>query len=196
MRLNLKTGCAVTRVGRLLYTARETVMGNTSNRASDRAGDSRWSADNGDTTIKITANLNTLLADGFTLYVKTNNFHWHMSGPHFRDYHVLLDDQAKQLLATTNAIAERVRKVGGSTLRSVQHIMRLARLAGNEADMVAPSLMLAELLSDNLRLAGFMREAHIICDGVDDVASMSMIENWLDEAETRVWFLFECGRSA
>ena len=88
-----------------------------------------------------------------------------MSGPHFRDYHVLLDDQAKQLLATTNAIAERVRKVGGSTLRSVQHIMRLARLAGNEADMVAPSLMLAELLSDNLRLAGFMREAHIICDG-------------------------------
>ena len=107
-----------------------------------------------------------------------------------------MDDQAKQLLATTNAIAERVRKVGCSTLRSVQHIMRLARLTGNEADMVAPSLMLAELLSDNERLAGFMRETHIICGGVDDVASMSMIENWLDEAEKRVWFLFECRRSA
>jgi starvation-inducible DNA-binding protein len=171
-------------------------MGNASNSASDHAGDSRWSADNGDTTIKITPILNTLSADVFTLYLKTKNFHWHMSGPHFRDYHVLLDDQAEQLLATANAIAERVRKIGGSALRSVQHIVRLARLTGNEADMVAPSLMLAELLSDNERLAGFMREAHIICGGVDDVASMSMIENCLDEAETRVWFLFECGRSA
>jgi starvation-inducible DNA-binding protein len=119
-----------------------------------------------------------------------------MSGPHFRDYHVLLDDQAEQLLATANAIAERVRKIGGSTLRSVQHIMCLARLTGSEADMVAPSLMLAELLSDNERLTDFMREAHVICSGVDDVASMSMIENWIDEAETRVWFLFGCGRSA
>jgi starvation-inducible DNA-binding protein len=172
------------------------MMANTSNGASDHAGDSRWSPDNGDTTIKITANLNTLLADVFTLYLKTKNFHWHMSGPHFRDYHVFLDDQAEQLLATTNAIAGRVRKIGGNTLRSVPDIMRLARLTGNEADMVAPSLMLAELLSDNERLAGFMREAHVICGGVDDVASMSMIENWLDEAETRVWFLFECGRKA
>jgi starvation-inducible DNA-binding protein len=172
------------------------MMANASNGASDHAGDSRWSADNGDTTIKITANLNTLLADVFTLYLKTKNFHWHMSGPHFRDYHVLLDDQAEQLLATANAIAQRVRKIGGSTLRSVQHIICLARLTGNEADLVAPSLMLAELLSDNERLAGFMREAHVICGGVDDVASMSMIENWIDEAETRVWFLFECGRRA
>jgi starvation-inducible DNA-binding protein len=171
-------------------------MGNASNGASDYGGDSRWSADNGDTTIKIVPNLNTLLADVFTLYVKTKNFHWHMSGAHFRDYHVLLDDQAEQLLATANAIAERVRKIGGRTLRSVQHIMCLARLIGNDADMVAPSLMLAELLSDNERLADFMREAHVICGGVDDVASMSMIENWIDEAETRIWFLFECSRSA
>jgi starvation-inducible DNA-binding protein len=171
-------------------------MGDARNSASENAGDSRWSADNGDTTIKITPILNTLSADVFTLYLKTKNFHWHMSRPHFRDYHVLLDDQAEQLLATANAIAERVRKIGGSTLRSMQHILRLARLTGNEADMVAPSLMLAELLSDNERLAGFMREAHIICGGVDDVASMSMIENCLDETETRLWFLFECGRSA
>jgi starvation-inducible DNA-binding protein len=119
-----------------LYTAKEKIMGNASNSASDHARDSRWSADNGDTTIKITPNLNTLSADVFTLYLKTKNFHWHMSGPHLRDYHVVLDDQAEQLLATANAIAERVRKIGGSTLRSAQHIMCLARLAGNEADTV------------------------------------------------------------
>ena len=119
-----------------------------------------------------------------------------MSGPHFRDYHVLLGEQAAQLFATTDAIAERVRKVGGSTLRSVQHIVRLARLSGNEADFVAPSLMLAELRSDNEQLAGFMRDAHFVCGGVDDLASMSLLENWIDEAERRVWFLFECGRKA
>ena len=162
----------------------------------DINGTSLWSADNGYGTVKIVATLNTLLADVFTLYLKTKNFHWHMSGPHFRDYHVLLGEQAAQLFATTDAIAERVRKVGGSTLRSVQHIVRLARLSGNETDFVAPSLMLAELRSDNEQLAGFMRDAHFVCGGVDDLASMSLLENWIDEAERRVWFLFECGRKA
>jgi len=151
-------------------------------------------ADNGEGAAKITATLNTLLADMFTLYFKTKNFHWHMTGPHFRDYHLLLDEQAEQILATTDAIAERVRKVGGSTLRSVQHVVRLARLAGNDADFVAPALMLAELRSDNERLVGLMRDAHFVCGGFDDVASMGLLENWIDQAERRVWFLFECGR--
>jgi starvation-inducible DNA-binding protein len=160
----------------------------------DRNGRSFWSADNGESTARIAATLNALLADVFTLYFKTKNFHWHMSGPHFRDYHLLLDEQANQIFATTDAIAKRVRKIGGRTLRSVQHVVHLARLAGNEADFVAPSLMLAELRSDNERLAGFMRDAHFVCGGFDDVASMSLLENWIDEAERRVWFLFECSR--
>jgi starvation-inducible DNA-binding protein len=161
---------------------------------NDSNGRAFWNADNGDGASKIASTLNTLLADVFTLYFKTKNFHWHMSGPHFRDYHLLLDEQAEQIFATTDAIAERVRKVGGRTLRSVQHVARLARLRGNDADFVAPSLMLAELRSDNEQLAGFMRDAHFVCGGFDDVASMSLLENWIDEAERRVWFLFECGR--
>jgi len=150
--------------------------------------------DNGDATAKVSASLNVVLADVFTLYFKTRNFHWHMSGPHFREYHLLLDEQAEQLSVTGDAIAERVRKVGGSTLKSVPHVVRLARLSSNEADFVAPPQMLAELRNDNELLAGFMREAHFVCGGVDDLASMGMLEKWIEEAEGRVWFLFECCR--
>ncbi|QEN90175.1 DNA starvation/stationary phase protection protein [Labrys sp. KNU-23] len=138
--------------------------------------------------------LTTLLADVFTLYLKTKNFHWHVSGPHFRDYHLLLDEQADQIFAMTDAIAERVRKIGGTTLRSAGHIGRLQRLSDNDADFVTPGDMLAELLDDNKRLIGFLRETHDLCDEHRDVATASLIENWIDETERRAWFLFETGR--
>src|ERR1700752_4652690 len=132
--------------------------------------------------------LNILLADMFALYLKTKNFHWHMSGPHFRDYHLLLDEQADQILAATDVIAERVRKIGGTTLRSVGHIGRLQRVLDNDADFVTPHAMLAELRDDNKQLTASLREAHAICDKHEDVASASLIENWIDEAERRTWF--------
>jgi starvation-inducible DNA-binding protein len=138
--------------------------------------------------------LTTLLADMFALYVKTKNFHWHMSGPHFRDYHLLLDDQAGQILATTDAMAERVRKIGGTTLRSIGQIGRLQRVLDNDADYVTPLDMLAELRTDNMELAAHMRETHGLCDEHGDVASASLLETWIDEAEERVWFLFEASR--
>jgi starvation-inducible DNA-binding protein len=138
--------------------------------------------------------LNTLLADVFALYVKTKNFHWHVSGPHFRDYHLLLDEQADQIFAVTDAIAERVRKIGGTTIRSIGQIARLQRLADNDADYVTPPDMLAELRDDNLRLTAAMRETHSLCDEHGDVATASLIEVWIDEAERRTWFLFEAGR--
>ena len=138
--------------------------------------------------------LTTLLADMFALYIKTKNFHWHVSGPHFRDYHRLLDEQATQIYATTDAIAERVRKVGGTTLRSIGHIARLQRVEDNDADYVDPLDMLAELREDNIELAGRMRETHDLCDEHNDVASASLLENWIDEAEERTWFLFEASR--
>ena len=138
--------------------------------------------------------LTTLLADMFALYVKTKNFHWHISGPHFRDYHLLLDDQAGQILATTDAIAERVRKIGGTTLRSVGQISRLQRVLDNDADYVTPLDMLAELRTDNMELAAHMRETHGLCDEHGDVASASLLETWIDEAEQRIWFLFEASR--
>ncbi|GLS22870.1 DNA starvation/stationary phase protection protein [Labrys miyagiensis] len=138
--------------------------------------------------------LTTLLADVFTLYLKTKNFHWHMSGPHFRDYHLLLDEQAEQIFAMTDDIAERVRKIGGTTLRSIGHIARLQRLSDNDADFVTPDDMLAELHDDNKRLTGFLRETHELADEHHDVATASLIENWIDEAERRSWFLFETGR--
>jgi starvation-inducible DNA-binding protein len=138
--------------------------------------------------------LTTLLADMFALYVKTKNFHWHVSGPHFRDYHLLLDDQAAQILATTDAIAERVRKIGGTTLRSIAQIGRLQRVLDNDADYVTPLDMLAELRTDNMELAAHMRETHGLCDEHGDVASASLLETWIDEAEERVWFLFEASR--
>jgi starvation-inducible DNA-binding protein len=145
-------------------------------------------------TKDLSAALNLLLADVFALYMKTKNFHWHVSGPHFRDYHLLLDEQADQLYATTDPIAERVRKVGGATLRSIGQISRLQRVADNDADYVTPSDMLAELREDNQRLAARMREAHVVCEEHRDVATASLLEVWIDEAERRVWFLYETSR--
>lgn len=143
----------------------------------------------------IGAELNTLLADVFALYLKTKNFHWHMSGPHFRDYHLLLDEQAGEIDAITDPIAERVRKLGGTTLRSIGDIARHQRLADNDADFVTPADMLAELREDNARLAEYMRKTHDLCGEYNDVATASLLENWIDEAEKRVWFLFETGRT-
>jgi starvation-inducible DNA-binding protein len=130
----------------------------------------------------------------FALYLKTKNFHWHLSGPHFRDYHLLLDEQGEQIFATTDAIAERVRKIGGTTLRSIGHISRLQRVLDNDADYVTPLDMLAELRDDNKQLAASLRETHGLCDEEGDVASASLLETWIDEAETRTWFLFEASR--
>jgi starvation-inducible DNA-binding protein len=142
----------------------------------------------------ISGALNILLADMFALYLKTKNFHWHMSGPHFRDYHLLLDEQADQIFATTDAIAERVRKLGGTTLRSIGHVGRLQRVLDNDADFVTPLDMLAELRDDNKQLTASLRETHGLCDEEEDVASASLLEVWIDEAERRTWFLFEAGR--
>ena len=142
----------------------------------------------------ISGALNILLADMFALYLKTKNFHWHVSGPHFRDYHLLLDEQAEQIFATTDAIAERVRKIGGTTLRSIGHISRLQRVLDNDADFVTPLDMLAELRDDNKQLAASLRETHGLCDEEGDVASASLLEIWIDEAERRTWFLFEATR--
>src|ERR1700756_1256295 len=144
----------------------------------------------------ISGALNLLLADMFALYLKTKNFHWHMSGPRFRDYHLLLDEQGDQIFETTDAIAERVRKIGGTTLRSIGHISRLQRILDNDADFVTPMDMLAELRDDNKQLVASLRETHAICDKHEDVATASLIENWIDEAERRVWFLFEATRVA
>src|SRR5712672_1696419 len=145
-------------------------------------------------TKDIAAAMNGILADAFALYIKTKNFHWHMSGPHFRDYHLLLDEQGDQIFAATDAIAERVRKIGGTTLRSIGQISRLQRLLDNDADYVTPHDMLAELREDNKQLTAFMRETHDLCDEGNDVASASLLENWIDEAEQRTWFLFEASR--
>jgi starvation-inducible DNA-binding protein len=142
----------------------------------------------------LTGALNILLADMFALYLKTKNFHWHMSGPHFRDYHLLLDEHGEQIFATTDAIAERVRKIGGSTLRSIGHIGRLQRVADNDAEFVTPMDMLAELRDDNKQLVANMRETHGLCDEHEDVATASLLEVWIDEAERRTWFLFEATR--
>jgi starvation-inducible DNA-binding protein len=142
----------------------------------------------------ISAVLTVTLADLFALYVKTKNFHWHMSGPHFRDYHLLLDEQSEQIIATTDVIAERVRKIGGTTLRSIGHIARLQRAADNDSEFVAAAEMLAELCEDNRQLTVNLRSAHSLCDEHGDVASASLIENWIDEAEHRTWFLNEATR--
>jgi starvation-inducible DNA-binding protein len=144
----------------------------------------------------ISGAMNAILSDVFAIYLKTKNFHWHMSGPHFRDYHLLLDDQADQLFAMTDPIAERIRKVGGQTLRSIGHIARTQRVLDNDADYVEPSDMLAELREDNKVLATSLREAHDLCNNHRDIASASLIEVWIDETERRTWFLFEATRSA
>ena len=149
----------------------------------------------GDNATKdIAGAMNALLADTFALYFKTKNFHWHVSGPHFRDYHLMFDEQSAQILAATHDMAERVRKLGGTTIRSVGHISRLQRVLDNDADFVTPSTMLAELREDNKAMVARLREVHDLCDEHDDVATESLIENWIDEAERRMWFLFEAGR--
>jgi len=140
--------------------------------------------------------LNAVLADVFALFLKTKNFHWHVSGPHFRDYHLLLDEQAAQIFAITDELAERVRKLGGTTIRSIGHISKLQRIGDNDADFVTPEDMLAELREDNAKLIAAMREAHDLCDEVSDVASASLLENYIDEAERRHWFLFEATRKS
>src|SRR6195952_4186056 len=138
--------------------------------------------------------MNAILADVFALYLKTKNFHWHMSGPHFRDYHLMLDDQGEQIFAMTDAIAERARKLGGTTVRSIGQISRFQRIVDNDAEAVEPFDMIAELRDDNAMLTQAMREVHALCDGAGDVATASLLENWIDETEKRTWFLFECGR--
>src|SRR5436853_3397426 len=138
--------------------------------------------------------MNAILADVFALYLKTKNFHWHMSGPHFRDYHLLLDEHAEQLLAMTDPIAERVRKLGGLTMRSIGHIASTQRVLDNDAEYVEPLDMLAELADDNQTLAARLRQAHNVCDKHRDVATASLIEVWIDETERRTWFLFETTR--
>jgi starvation-inducible DNA-binding protein len=142
----------------------------------------------------ITGALNALLADTFSLYLKTKNFHWHISGPHFRDYHLLLDEQGEQIFATTDDIAERVRKIGGTTIRSIGHIARLQRLNDNDAEYVEAADMLSELREDNKALVLSMRAVHDLCDEAGDVATASLLENWIDEAQRRIWFLFEATR--
>ena len=147
-------------------------------------------------TAKITDGLNVLLADVFSLYMKTKNFHWHMSGPHFRDYHLLLDEQADQLYEMTDPLAERVRKLGGTTVRSIGHIARLQRVHDNDAAYVGPSDMLLELCENSRELTSNLRAMHGVCDDAKDIATASMLEVWVDEAERRSWFLFEAGRVA
>jgi starvation-inducible DNA-binding protein len=145
-------------------------------------------------TRDISAALNAILADVFALYLKTKNFHWHMSGPHFRDYHLLFDEQGDQLFAMTDPIAERIRKLGGTTLRSIGHIARLQRVSDNDALNVEPEDMLAELREESKTLAARLREAHGVCEEHEDIATASLIEVWIDETERRTWFLFEAGR--
>ena len=145
-------------------------------------------------TKDIAGALNALLADTFALYIKTKNFHWHVSGPHFRDYHLMLDEQADQIFAMTDVLAERVRKIGAPTLRSIGDISRQQRIPDNDAPYVDPDDMLAELRDDNQRFVTAMREAHDVCDEHNDVASTSLLEVYIDETERRVWFLYEAGR--
>lgn len=144
---------------------------------------------------RISGALNRLLADSLALYLKTKNFHWHVSGPHFRDYHGLLDEQAEQVFAATDVIAERVRKIGGTTLRLINQAAALSRVIPNEADYVEPAEMLAELMNDNRAYAGALRAAHDLCEEHKDVATVSLIETWIDDTERRIWFLFETLRS-
>jgi starvation-inducible DNA-binding protein len=154
-------------------------------------------SDLGDNAVRdLSGGLNELLADVFALYLKTKNFHWHMSGPHFRDYHLMLDEQSDQILAMTDPIAERVRKLGGTTLHSIGHIAKLQRVKDNDADFVDPLDMLAELRDDNKDLVGHLRVVHDLCDEHKDVATASLLEVWIDESERRLWFLFEASRNA
>lgn len=145
---------------------------------------------------KVAKVINGLLADAFSLYMKTKNFHWHVSGPHFRDYHLMLDEHADQIFASTDPLAERVRKIGGKTLRSIGDIMKLRRIQDNDADFVSAADMLGELLADNKAMAAAMRDAHDVCDEAEDVATASLLEDLIDQTERRTWFLFEASRAA
>ncbi|MEH2475048.1 starvation-inducible DNA-binding protein [Nitrobacteraceae bacterium AZCC 2161] len=147
-----------------------------------------------DAVEKVSKALNVLLADAFALYLKTKNFHWHISGRHFRDYHLMLDEQSDQIFATTDALAERVRKVGGTTIRSIGQIAKLQTIKDNDESYVPPREMLRELMNDNKKVAAAMRKAHKIIDDAEDVASASLLENFIDETERRTWFLFEASR--
>jgi starvation-inducible DNA-binding protein len=149
-----------------------------------------------DAVAAVSEALNGLLADSYALYLKTKNFHWHVSGPHFRDYHLLFDEQAADILGATDDMAERVRKIGGTTLKSIGQISKEQTIEDNEDDYVAPSDMLRELMNDHKKIVAFMRHAHSTCDDHEDVATASLIEVWIDEAEKRLWFLFEASRSA
>ena len=144
----------------------------------------------------LSAKLNEILADAFALYLKTKNFHWHVSGPHFRDYHLLLDEQSEQIFATTDDIAERVRKIGGTTLRSIGQISKLQTIKDNDESFVPAHEMLRELMNDNKHVAASMRECHELCDKHDDVATAGLLENFIDGTERRTWFLFEASRAA
>jgi starvation-inducible DNA-binding protein len=143
----------------------------------------------------LTAELNVFLADVFAIYIKTKNFHWHVSGPHFRDYHLLLDEQAEQVFAMTDDIGERVRKLGGTTIRSIGHVARLKHVADNDAEYVEPLDMIGELREDNQALDARMIEIHDLCNEANDVATASLLENWIDQTQRRVWFLFETSRT-
>ena len=145
-------------------------------------------------TRDIAGAMNAILADVFALYLKTKNFHWHTSGPHFRDYHLMLDEHGDQLFAMTDPVAERIRKIGGSALKSIGHISRLQRVLDNDAEYVDPEDMLAELCEDNKALTARLRESHNVCDEYRDLATASLIETWIDETERRTWFLFEASR--
>ena len=147
-----------------------------------------------DSAAAVSKALNGLLADAFALYLKTKNFHWHVSGPHFRDYHLMLDEQADQIFATTDPLAERVRKIGGKTLRSIGNIAAVQSLKDNDEDFVVPRDMLLELMEDNKKVAEAMRDAHKLCDDHEDVATASLLEVYIDETERRTWFLFEASR--
>ena len=140
--------------------------------------------------------LNTVLADSFALYLKTKNFHWHVSGPHFRDYHLMFDEQGAEIFATTDEIAERIRRIGGTTLRSIGHIAKLQTLADNDAEFVPAGDMVRELMNDNKAVIAGMRKAHEVADKHEDVATASILENFIDAAEKRTWFLFEAARHA
>lgn len=145
-------------------------------------------------TADVAEGLRNLLADVFAIYVKTKNFHWHMSGPHFRDYHLLLDDQSEQIFAMTDDVAERARKIGETTVRSIGEVARRQRIKDNDEEFVSPQAMLKELVSDNRELTGELRALHAVCDEAGDVATASLIENWIDETERRTWFLFEAAQ--
>ncbi|GAB4394398.1 MAG: DNA starvation/stationary phase protection protein [Kiloniellaceae bacterium] len=155
------------------------------------AGPARATSRRSNSTATVASELTTLLADLFVLYIKTKNFHWHVSGPHFRDYHRLFDEQAAQIFAATDAAAERVRKLGSTTLRSIRHIALIQRLKDNDADALSPQDMVRELRDDNRLLCDYMKQTHVRCDELGDVATASLLENWIDEAEQRLWFLTE-----